>query len=586
MFSLCRRLLLPLALLAVALPAPAADVIRVDFQMLSDPDIPSLPPIAEFDLRCIPLWSQALKRPEVDYQRMGAETAARAHQLGMPGVDALTPQLRHILSARETAPPARFAAARALIALDDRQSANALLEQSRSGGLLLRQLVEPALADWNDESIRAFWHDRLIRSQVPRPELLLAIRGLGRVGDATALPKLLEMVHSSDRPAEIRLAAAEAAGRIAANGLETEVDRLLATPDLLRRLCANALLSRHSSPQAVEQLQRLGREPEPTVAWKALARLREIDPALVLPLAEDAMRHADANVRREGIETYLALATPERMAFVGRLLDDPHPALRGRIRDEFVLLARRPELDGPIRSVSRSILAAASWRGQEQATLVLGALDDEPSAARFVELLQSPRDEVLVTAAWGLRKVAVTDTSPAIQEFVAEATAHRRTMGFTPAQDAQIGLLCEALGVMQQRSADALLRQYIPLSLVMGEISRPAAIWALGKIHEGEFDHELAEALIGRVLDPATMPPEFSEVKQMSAVSLARLKAISTVDRLQGYLGPEVAPLREPLVLRWSLITLTGKDIPLPERPVVLTGSWFLEPSKNAAAAE
>ncbi|WLD11749.1 HEAT repeat domain-containing protein [Planctellipticum variicoloris] len=584
MFSFC-RFLLSLALLA-PLPAGAADVIRVEFQMLSDPEIPPIPPNSKFDVRCISLWSQALRRPEVDYQRMAAETVARARELNMPGVDALKPELRTILAAPATAPSVRYAAARALIVLDDRESSTVLLEQSRVGGLLLRQLVEPALAEWSDEAIQPIWRDRLSNSQSPRQELLLAIRGLGRVGDPAALPKLLEMVHADDRPPEVRLAAAEAAGRIAAEGLEAEVDRLLAAPDRLRRLSANELLSRHSSPRAVELLSLLGRESEPTVAWKALARLREIDPALVLPLAEVAMRHADANVRREGIETYLALPTPERMAFVGRLLDDPHPALRGRIRDEFVVLARRPELDGPIRDIARSVLAGESWRGQEQALLVLGTLDDDPSAVRFLDLLKSPRPEVLVTAAWGLRKVAVAETLPAIQQFVTEWTAKRRTMGFTLAQDHQIAHLCEALGVMQHQPADALLREYLPLNLVMGELSRPAAIWALGKLYDGRFDQKLAEALIGRVLDPATMPPEFSEVKQMSAVSLARMKATSTVERLQGYLGPVVTPHREPLVLRWSLMTLTGKEIPLPEPITVTVGSWFLEPTTNAPAEE
>ncbi len=585
MCSLC-RFLLPLVLFGAALPARAAEVIRVEFQMLSDPEIPPILPVSKFDLRCIPLWSQALQRTEVDYQRMAADTVARARELGVPGVEALAPELRAILTAKDTAPPARYAAARALIRLDDRESAASLLEQLRSGGLRLRQLIEPALAEWNFADIRPLWRQRLDDSQPPRQEVLLAIRGLGRVGDATALPKLLELVRANDRSREIRLAAADAAGRIAAEGLESEVDGLLGKPDLLRRLCANELLTRHSSPRAVEQLQMLGREPEPTVAWKALARLREIDPALVLPLAEDAMRHADANVRREGIETYLTLAAPERIAFVGRLLDDPHPALRGRIRDEFVILAQRPELDGPLRDIARSVLAGESWRGQEQALLVLSSLDDEVSAPRFVELLQSTRAEVLVTAAWGLRKLAVVETLPAIEQFVAKATTERKAKHYPSVQDAQIAHLCEALGVMQYQPADALLREYLPLNLVMGELSRPAAIWALGKLYDGRFDQKLAEALIGRVLDPATMPPEFSEVKQMSAVSLARMKATSTVERLQGYLNPILAPHREPLVIRWSLMTLTGKEIPLPEPITVTVGSWFLEPTTNATAAE
>lgn len=586
MFRAVLRVLPVVLLFGLVLRGHAADVIRVDFQMLSDPEVPAVARSKTYDLRCIPLWSQALRRPEHDYQRLTAETVARAREVGMPGLDVLKPELRSILSARTSTPPSRFAAARALIVLQDHESADLLMEQSRSGNLLLRQLVEPALADWNHEAIRAIWHDRLGRPEIPRHEFILALRGLGRVADPTALPQLLELVHNADRTVEFRLAAAQAAGHIASEGLEPHVDRLLAEPDLVRRLCAISLLSRHASPAAIQHLQRLGAEPEPSVAWQALARLRQIDPALVLPLAENAMRHADANVRREGIETYLTLPTPERIAFVGRLLDDPHPALRGRIRDEFVVLAKQPDLDGPIRAVSRQVLAADGWRGQEQSLLVLATLDDETSAPRALELLRSPRDEVLVTAAWGLRRLAVADTLPPVQEFVADATVRRKMEALSRARDSQIAHLCELLGVLRYRPVDALLQEYIPLNYAMGDFSRPAAIWALGKIREGEFDESLAEKLIARVLEPSTLPPETSEVKQMSAVSLARLKATSTVERLRGYMGPSASSTREGLILRWSLISLTGKDIPLPEPIVIPVGGWFLEPSQSAPVAE
>lgn len=554
--------------------------------MLSDPDIPQPPRVTEHSVGSVPLWELALHRPEADYQRMAAETIARAHEQGMPGLARLKGPLRGVLSEPGHSPPARFAAARALIVLDDREAAEMLLEQARSGSLLLRQLVEPALAEWNYEGVRAIWHDRLSNTETPRPERLLAIRGLGRVADPTALPPLLDLVHDADQPLNVRLAAAEAAGMIAANGLEPHVSRLLAEPDLTRRLLAIRLMSRHASTAAVEHLQRLGREAEPTVASQALIRLRQIDPALVLPLAEDAMRHADPNVRREGIEAYLSLATPERIAVVGRLLDDPHPGLRGRIRDEFVALTERPELETPIREVSRLVLAGEGWRGHEQAALVLSTLDDEVSAPRLVALLQSPRAEVYETAAWGLRRVAVPETLPAIQEVLGDLTDRRTKEAFPNARDREAAHLCEALGVMGCRPADGLLRRYIPLNLAMGDLSRPAAIWALGKIYEGETNEGLASEFIGRVLDPATMPPETSGVKQMSAVGLARLKAASSIADLQKYIGSPVPASREGMVFRWSLMSLTGQELPFPEPVSVPVGSWFLKPTGQPGSAD
>ncbi len=563
--------------LLVPVVGPAADTFPLDFISLSDPVIPEIPAVVLFDERCLPLWKQALNRPEVDMQRLAAATTAQAFQEGMPDVNTLIPDLRKRLTEDGTAPAARFAMARALIALNDRDSAPALWQQSQQGHQPLRQLIEPVLAEWNYEPARAVWMQRINDPEVRRQDLILAIRCLGHVAESQAAPRLRELVLSVKQPFDVRLAAAEAAGLIVPAGLESDARQLLERPETLRRLCALALMSRHDSAATVELLVGLAKEPEPTVASKALARLRAIAPEQALTLAEAAMRHADANVRREGIELYLGWPTPDRIDFVGRLLNDLHPGLRGRIRDAFVTLAKQPELEAAILKVSRVVLADSQWRGQEQATIVLALLNDKPSADRFVELLQSPRDEVLITAAWGLRKLAVPETAAAITAQIRAQTDRRKT-GWTLSLDAQVAHLCEAVGVLKYKPADDLLQEYLPLNLGMGLLSRPSAIWALGKIHENQPNDALAEKLIARVIDPATMPPETTEVRQMAAISLARIQAKSTVDRLKGWLGPTPGPHREALTLRWALMQLTNETIPLPDAPRVYKSGWFLEP--------
>ncbi len=557
----------------------AADVIRTDFVSLIDPDIPAQNSIEEYDERCLPLWRQALKRPEVDLQRMAAETVARAVEAGVPGVETLLPDVQEVFHREQLDPVVRFAAARALITLNDRASAEALDRHARAGGQSLRQLVEPALAVWKYEPIQAVWKGRLVGNGLLRQDRLLAIRGLGTTGDPSALPRLLELVESSEASLEERLAAAEASGKIAATGLEALARKLAEQGGTFRQLCAVALLSHHESTEAIALLTGLAREPEPTVASKALARLRAFAPEVMLTLAEDAMRHKDPNVRREGIAAYLAWPTPDRVRFVGRLLDDRHPGLRGTIRDEFVVLAKQPELQDAVLQISREVLAEESWRGQEQATLVLATLDDKSSANRFVELLVSPRGEVAVTTAWGLRKLAVPDTRQAILDQAQAQTELRRKGLSNRTVDTHVAHLFEALGVMKYMPADKLLREYLPLTLSLGEFSRPCAAWALGKLYEGTTNPELAELLIARVIDPATMPPEFSEVRQMSAISLARIKATETVERFKKYVGPAYGPYRESLVFRWAMMQLTSEQIPLPPPGRVTRGVWFLEPA-------
>ena len=75
----------------------------------------------------------------------------------------------------------------------------------------------------------------------------------------------------------------------------------------------------------------MAKDAEPTVASAALARLNEIDPSLVLPLAESAMSRPDPLVRQQGAASYIQRPTPERIPVLARLLDDPHPQIRGEV---------------------------------------------------------------------------------------------------------------------------------------------------------------------------------------------------------------------------------------------------------------
>src|SRR5262249_32151659 len=151
---------------------------------------------------------------------------------------------------------------------------------------------------------------------------------------------------------------------------------------------------------------------EPSVAVVALTRLFEIDPHLVLPLAEGAMRNPDARVRQCGADACSRLPDAQRVAALARMLDDPHPAVRRAIRESLYGLGRRDELDGPIRSAAMEMLGGERWRGLEQAALLLAALDHKPAAGRLIELLAFDRAEVSVSAAWGLKKLAIPETLP------------------------------------------------------------------------------------------------------------------------------------------------------------------------------
>ncbi len=560
--------------------ASAQAAIEPDFLMDSDPTLREPDPVKKFTRDFKGIWIQALERPETDMQRMAAETISRAHQYGVPGLIEAVPVLEKILRAKATHPAARFSAARALIVLESRSSAEKLLEASQDFGADLRQLVEPAMARWDVVAARAIWMKRLETPSTRPRDLILAIRGLGMVHETTALPTLLKTTLDLVSPVDLRLEAASAAGELSHEGLEQEADKLIqetGSPQLINRLCAIRLLSHHESELARTKLTELAQDAEPSIVAPALKRLNEIDPVLVLPLAEAALNQSDAYVREQAVFAYLSLPTAERIKLLRLLLADPQPFLRQQVCEGFYRLAQNPEWNESIRGAAIEVLAGERWQGQEQAALLLGQLEHKSAAMRLVELLESPRPEVMVASAWALRKVAVPASIPAMLDKAFRQTVARK-MRTLPGVDHQVAHLLEACGQMKLVQARLLLLMYIPKDLLMGERSRGAAIWSLGWLHEGALDTDLGKALIGRVEDTSARPPESLLIRQQCVVALARMKAVDYAPAFQVQIAHGTPPTRLGLAFRWAVKQLTGEDRPEPVPSIADQGSWFLEP--------
>jgi HEAT repeat protein len=565
-------------LLRAAPPASAA--IEPDFLMDSDPPLVIPDPVANFNPRLATLWIAALNRREIDLQRMAAETIARGHEYGIPDLIEAVPALEKIVATGSSHPAARFAAARALVILDSRSSGEKLFAVSQVHGSDLRQLIEPALAEWDFLPARKVWLDRLDSPQTRRRELVLALRGLGKVREKSALPKLLELANDRTRDPDLRLEAAAAAGKLTETGLESQAERLAheaSSAQFVNPLCAIRFLDRHASDEAKRLLIELAGHDEPVVAAAALRRLNELDSALVLPLAEQALSSRDPHVRLEGVSALVEHPTPERVRKLAPLLADPHPEVRRRVCEDLVVLAESPDLHDAVCDAALRVLAEDNWQGQEQAALLLGALEHEPAANRLTQLLPSPRPEVMVAAAWALRKVAVAETIPALIAQARKQTEQRQRES-TPGLDDQVAHLFEALGVLKAMDAAPRLREYIPKRPIMGERSRSAAIWGLGLIHAGDRNSELEAQLRERIMDFDDVKPELAVVKQMSAITLARMNGVAEAPVVKSVALQLQRPLRAALALRWAVKTLTGEELPPPEPLMLDQGRWFLEP--------
>ena len=363
--------------------------------------------------------------------------------------------------------------------------------------------------------------------------------------------------------------------------MEAQAATLASKPaaDIVDRLCAVSLLDRHTSEAARVQLTKLGRDIEPTVAAAALGVLLSIDPALVLPLVEESLQNPDANVRLRAAEGYIALPTVDRVAVLAHVLDDQHPAVRGRVREALFVHAKQAELDFTVRNTAMEVLSQESWRGQEQAALLLAALDHKPAAPRLIELLESPRPEVMVATAWGLRKLALPETLPALLDKAERQSAVRvaGTTSDTMALDRQLGHLFEAMGLMNHTPAITLMKTYVPKDVVY-EKSRSAAVWSLGLLLKGQSDEALARQLIGRAKDVAGMPPELELVRQMSVLTIGRMRSESQLPGLQELLAGEVDPDPVDMAVAWAIHEITGEEFPPPVPIRNPQGGWFLQP--------
>lgn len=560
----------------------AAEEIQPDYLMLRDPELDVVPVEKALPEGAVRLWSETLRRPQPELIKVAAECIAAAHAEGLPGLVECVPELRAVLATADLHPSAAYAVCRALIVLEAHEAADELYAVADREGTSFRLMIEPVLAEWDYQPIREEWRRRLGDESTHRRELILACTGTGRVKDELALPLLLEMVRTGTRSSDVRLAAARSAGTIATSGLEPDAARLMGEASaLIDDLCAVSLIERHTSREAQALLLDFAVHKNPVVAASALRSLLEIDPSLVLPLAEEALQRDDPKVRQCGLDAYIALPTVERIPRIADVLDDPHPEVRGSACAALHRFSEQETFAEAVRGAGMDVLSRDGWRGQEQAALLLGAMDHEPAASRLVELLDSDRPEVMIAAAWGLRKLAVPEAKDGILDRAQRMTEHVLStppQQRQPGSDRQLGHLFEAMAVSGDARGIPVMRRHVRRD-VHREKSRSAAIWGLGKLLEDQPDDELARELMERIADIDSVPPELALVRQMSAITIGRMHAASQLANLQTAIGRYVvnaSPIS--LSLAWAIERLGGELPPPAERWAEIRGGWPLEP--------
>jgi HEAT repeat protein len=537
------------------------------------------------------LWLQALQRPEADLRCQAAEAVARARRRGVEGLQTTVAPLIAALDRNDERSTVRLSIANALIVLEARDAAPSLFRHAEAGPSDLRDLVEPALARWDYPPARALWLTRLRGPATPRRELVLAMRGLATVREREAADRLREIALSDRVAGPVRMEAARALGEVRDTGLEKDAEGLLADPSphgVVDRLVAASLLRLHRGDETVRLLKRLAEDPEPSVAALAVARLIELDPALVVPSLDRLLAGPDAKLRALAVDVLFRQPTEARVAVLADRLDDADTTVRTKARQSLHDLAARKEFRAAVIDSATRVLGGKAWRGLEQAALLLTQLDHKPAAGRLVDLLTYHRPEVFVTAGWGLRHLAVPETLPAVLRYVDAELGRSLTASPLPARknapllaiDHQLSQLNQFFGQQKYAPADGVLRKFAPKQpgLYTHE-ARAAAVWALGLILEGNTDDDLAGLLEGRLADATSVPPEDPRVRMMSAITLGRIRAKDAVPTLRHFFRDR-APSQDPInnACGWAIEQITGEAMPPAPTVERWMLDWFLAP--------
>ncbi len=555
---------------------------RIDWLMFLDPAFEHPEPVVVISNAPKSLWMQAIARPDAQLQRVAIDTLAIAHARGMKGLDESTTILLELLSDPQLDVEVQRAVVHALIEFDTRDQADLLADFAARHGESIAVLVEPALARWKSPAMVDRWIGRLAAPAASRRSLILAIEGLGALEVAEASVPLADLVSDELVSTRVRMAAARSLGAIHASGLSGIADEVLgsAKSSGAHELLALSLLLRHTDPGAISIVKRLAASHNTAVQSEALGRLFEINPELVDEVADDAMGSRDVNVRRWALRALHWKKSVSRIAPLATLLDDVNPGLRGEAAAALVDLSNDGDLRDEVISQATGVLQEDSWRGCEQAAIMLASLNHQPAGNRLVALLDHPRPEVMVASAWGLGELRAKKHLPAMLDRAKKIYAGDRAPGFDP----QIAQLFLAFGRMRYRQAEDLMLHYLPKKFSLGEYSRPAAAWSIGYFHEDEQVDELTKIFSARLNDVGSMDAEEESMRQMCAIGLGRMKSESAMKLLRNFASPGSGDAGQACY--WAIERMTGEKPPTIPPGVLTYQDWFLMPLGDEASEQ
>lgn len=523
---------------------------------------------------------------ELHWEAADALHRVAREQLAKP--EKIVPSLRSRLQNTDSLLVKRVCA-QALVAADDRESAERLAELCGPDEHVLSTVIEPWLAEVRPELLQQQWLERLQNpGGTSQPQVMLACRCLMLAQCDPATDALQQLTESDQVRFVVRRSAAAALCRLNQQTATASADRLVggAATD---RILAAVLLDQTESERGLSLLSHLCDDSDMAVASLAWSALERLDRTRLVDRLQAASGHPEPNVRRAVVRALRHLPAAEHCRLLLTMLADRHINVRNDARGALHAIAGESDsLQQEILTGAGGILdsSQANWQQLEQAMVLLGQQRHGEFQASVAPLLTYARHEVYVTAAWLLHLMPRPELSDEVVRVARQRMDYLNAGQYGPslrlkdANSIQLRFLFHIAASTGRADITPIAEQMLSKEAPTLVETRAVGIWALGVVSRGGPDAEsVRRRLVARVHDDSEEVPEDILVKATAALGLGEMMMKESIPDLElahrkygigGELGLSVS----------RSLRMLGEDPPEPPplKPLAI-GGWNLGPS-------
>jgi len=422
-----------------------------------------------------------------------------------------------------------------------------------------RACIEEALIRMKSSVGLTHWRS-VIESNLASPsDLARAFDGLAVCGQETDLELLRSYLRKQRGSGPVMVRAARALGKLSTSGQLDLAKELIASKYEQRFYLAALVLAQHQGVAAVEVLRTIVRNGNGVAKKAAFESLCKTDGAEARELAKELVSETDSGVRQSAITFLESFEDRPSFLLLARRLADEIPSIRRQVRKELLRRSREPEFRKLVDKIISQAISAPQFEAAEQAVILIVELKDMSRENDLLKLLEHPKPEVSIRAAWALSILARDKGTLEAMRVHAQSWTDKVMSPTSPMQrletdEQRISFLLEAFGSRQFQDADALLRLYIPKADGVKRLpsrTRLSAIWAIGKLYANQPNEDLRKQLEDRVNDMAPVVPELLEIRFVSAIALGRMGDKEATETLTKYIGQSGDTLHE--ACNWAL---------------------------------